>query len=49
MHFYTASIALPNGEIARHRIAADSVTEARKIARRIGDKIDATSVEVWQD
>lgn len=48
MHFYTASIALPNGDIANHRIAADSYANARKIARRIASGLEATSVEVWR-
>lgn len=49
MHFYTASIAHPNGETTRTRIAADSLDDAKRLARRAADRSgrDYTSIEVW--
>jgi hypothetical protein len=51
MHFYTASIAHPNGETTRTQIAADSHADAKRLARRAADRLgrEYTSIEVWQD
>lgn len=50
MHFYTAQIAHPGGETTRRQIAADTITDARRLAYNIADDLGRpySSVEVWR-
>lgn len=50
MYFYTVQIAHPGGEATRRRVAADSITDARRLAYNITDDLGRpySSVEVWR-
>lgn len=49
VEFYSASIAFSDGETTYRRIPAESLAEAKKVARKIAEALERkyTSIEVW--